>query len=77
MALNDARLKALLVGKALMLRNTVTDEITKISFTKEGQYGSGMSAGTPRRRATSATPRRPAAISGSRRPTRSRTVGSS
>ena len=37
-ALNDAQLKALLVGKAVILRNTVTNEFFKASFTAEGQY---------------------------------------
>jgi hypothetical protein len=36
-ALNDEQLKALLVGKAVWMRNTVTGEQFKVSYTTEGQ----------------------------------------
>jgi hypothetical protein len=37
-ALGDAQLKAFIVGKALWLRNNVTGEAFKASYTAEGQY---------------------------------------
>jgi hypothetical protein len=37
-ALTEAQLKKMVVGKALMLKNTVTGEFLKTSFTAEGQY---------------------------------------
>ena len=37
-ALTDAQLKQMVVGKALILNNTVTGEFFKASFTAEGQY---------------------------------------
>jgi Protein of unknown function (DUF3604) len=37
-ALTDDQLKQMVVGKALMLRNTVTNDFFKGSFTAEGQY---------------------------------------
>ena len=37
-ALNDARLKALIVGKSLWLRNTVTGEVFKDVFDDAGQH---------------------------------------
>ena len=49
-ALNDAQLKALVVGKALWLRNNVTGEQFSQSFTAEGQtivYRVGASAVVP------------------------------
>jgi len=37
-ALNDAQLKQLVVGKGILLRNAVTNDFFKASFTAEGQY---------------------------------------
>ena len=36
-ALNDAQLKKLLVGKAVWMRNSVTGDVFKVSYTAEGQ----------------------------------------
>ncbi|HEY6388445.1 MAG TPA: DUF3604 domain-containing protein [Candidatus Acidoferrum sp.] len=49
-ALGDAQLKAFVVGKALWVRNNVTGELFKVSYTEEGQsvvWYVGKSASTP------------------------------
>ncbi len=59
-ALNEAQVKKLLVGKALWVRNDVTGEQFKVSYSAKARAPSGTSAGTSRSRARSATSQRTA-----------------
>ena len=54
-ALNDAQLKALIVGKAFWLRNNVTGEQFSQNFTAEGRRSCSASDPTPSCRAASAS----------------------